>query len=304
VSKSASRIPGGLLGIGLLSVCAVASAQQLEPRAYAPSPVDANIAGAPYTYQTGNVVTDPSLPVQNVDAKVNAVTPYYDRTFSFLGRSASAILALPYVWAKVTGDVGEESRSLTRSGQGDLQLRLASNILGGPALTSKEFAQWTPGTTLGASLTVTMPTGQYDGTKLINIGTNRWAFRPELGLLHPVGKWTFELYTGVWFFTANDDYFGGHRRTQDALLELQAHVIYAFIPGLWLALDGTWYAGGQTTLDGVLDADRQQNTRIGATLAVPLGKGHLIKLAWARGATVRIGQNFTTYGLTYQFRWF
>jgi len=263
-----------------------------------------NIVGAPYLYQTGAVITDPSLPFKDVDAKINAVAAFYDRTFSFFGRSASALLTVPYVWAKVTGEVGEQTRTVTRSGQGDIQTRFSTNLFGGPALTPQEFAHTIPKTTLGASLVVSMPTGQYDGTKLINIGTNRWAFKPQLGLSHPAGHWTFEIYTGVWLFTANDDFFGGHRRTQDPIFALQGHVAYTFVPGLWLALDGTWYSGGQTEVDGVLDADRQKNTRIGATLAVPLGHGHSVKLAWAKGATTRIGQDFATYGLTYQFRWF
>ena len=282
----------------------VASAQQLEPRAYAPSPVGVDILGAPFGYQWGSVITDPSLPVQNVDAKVEAVAPFYNRTFSFFGRSASALVAMPWVWAQVSGDVGEERRSISRSGQGDLQLRLASNIFGSPALTPQEFAHEAPRTTLGASLTVLMPTGQYDPTKLINIGTNRWAFKPELGLVHPVGKWTFEAYVGGWFFTVNDDFFGGHRRAQDPILALQAHVIYTFLPGLWLSLDGTWYSGGQTVLDRVTQFDRQQNSRIGATAAVPLGHGHMLKVAWAKGASVRVGQDFSAVGLTYQYRWF
>ena len=282
----------------------VASAQQLEPRAYAPSPVGVSILGAPYAYQWGSVITDPSLPVQNVDAKVDAVAAFYNRTFSFFGRSASALVAMPWVWAKVSGDVGEERRSISRSGQGDLQLRLASNILGGPALTPQEFAREAPSTTLGASLTVLMPTGQYDPSKLINIGTHRWAFKPELGLAHPIGKWTLEAYVGGWFFTVNDDFFGGHRRAQDPILAVQAHVIYTFLPGLWLSLDGTWYSGGQTIVDGVAGFDRQQNSRIGATAAVPIGHGHMLKLAWAKGASVRVGQDFSAVGLTYQYRWF
>ena len=155
------------------------------------------------------MITDPSLPVQNVDAKVNDVSAFYERTFAFLGREASAAIVLPYVWAKATGEVFEQTRSITRSGQGDMVLRLASNILGGPALTRKEFARAPQETTLGASLVVSMPTGQYDGTKLVNIGTNRWAFKPELGFSQPVGRWRFDLYAGAWFFTANDDFFGG-----------------------------------------------------------------------------------------------
>ncbi len=308
IGETAGRswAPRGLLLALALAVAGLgtARAQQLEPRAYAPSPIDVNIVGAPFTYQTGAVVTDPSLPVKDVDAKVESVSPFYDRTFSFFGRTASAILVVPYVWAKATGEVGNQERSLTRSGPGDLQFRFATNLFGGPALTPQEFAHTKPGTTLGASLVVSMPTGQYDGTKLVNIGSNRWAFKPELGFVHPIGKWTLELYTGVWFFTANDDFFGGRRRTQDPMLSLQGHVVYTFVPGLWLAVDGTWYSGGQTAVNGLLDLDRQQNTRIGATLAVPLGQRHSLKAAWAKGASVRIGQDFTTYGLTYQYRWF
>jgi len=295
----------GACALGLLSICASkAAAQQLEPRAYAPAPVGLDIVGMPFVYQTGSVVTDPSLPIKDVDAHVELLAAFYDRTFSFFGRSASALLAFPYVWAKVSGEVFEERRTVTRSGQGDLQLRLASNILGGPALTPAEFARTPLKPTLGGSLTILMPTGQYFGDKLINIGTNRWSFKPELGLSWPLGRWTFELYSGVWLYTANDDFFGGHRRAQDPLVALQGHVLYTFVPGLWLAVDGTWYAGGRTSLDGVAGADRQENSRVGMTLAVPLGGGHALKAAWAKGATTRLGQNFTTVGLTYQYHWF
>jgi Putative MetA-pathway of phenol degradation len=269
-----------------------------------PAPVDLNIVSVPYVYQTGSVITDPSLPVQNVDAKVNVVTAFYERTFAFLGREAGAAIVLPYVWAKATGEVFEETRSITRSGQGDMGLRLASNILGGPALTKEEFARSPQKTTLGASLVVSMPTGQYDGTKLVNIGTHRWAFKPELGFSQPAGPWRFDFYAGAWFFTPNDDFFGGNRRTQDSMVALQGHVIYTFPPGLWLALDGTWYSGGQTTVNGELKADRQDNARIGATIAVPIGRAQSLKAAWSRGATVRFGQNFTTVGVTYQYLWF
>ena len=299
------RVPGRKAAFAVAAVlfAAAASAQQLEPRAYAPSPVGVNIVGIPYAYQWGAVITDPSLPVKDVNAKVNAVAAFYDRTFSFFGREASLLVAMPWIWAKATGEVGEELRSISRSGQGDLQLRLASNILGGPALTPQEFQHAEHKTTLGGSLSVSMPTGQYDPTKLVNIGTNRWAFKPELGLVQPVGKWTFEGYVGGWFFTANDDFLG-KRLTQDPILELQGHVIYTFLPGLWLAVDGTWYSGGQSLVDGAPHTERQQNSRIGATLAVPIGRNQLLKAAWAKGATVRIGQDFTTVGLTYQYRWF
>ncbi len=295
----------GLVLAGLLLMeLGAASAQQLTPRAYVPAPINLNIVSLPYGYQTGSVLTDPSLPVQNVEATVNGVAAFYERTFALFGREASAALSLPYVWAKATGEVFEQARSVSRSGQGDMVVRLASNIFGGPALTRVEFARAPQQTTLGASLIVSMPTGQYDGSKLVNIGTNRWAFKPELGFSHPTGPWRFDLYAGAWFFTPNDNFFGGQRRTQDPLFALQGHVIYTFPPGLWLALDGTWYSGGQTTVNGVLKADRLDNTRIGATVSVPIGHQQWLKAAWSKGATVRFGQNFTTVGVTYQYVWF
>jgi hypothetical protein len=288
----------GLLG------AALASAQQLEPRSYSAAPVGLNFVVLPYVYSSGSVVTDPSLPIQNVDARIHAAALFYARTFPLFGRSASVAASMPWVWGTVTGDVFEERRTVTRSGQGDMQVRLAVNLLGGPALTPAEFARQPPKTTLGASLQVVMPTGQYDGERLINIGTNRWAFRPELGLSHPAGKWTFELHTGAWFFTPNDDFFGGQRRTQDPIFAVQGHVGYSFRPTFWLSANLTYYAGGRTTLDGVLKDDRQSNARVGMTLAVPVFRGHSLKAAWSRGATTRIGQNFTTLSAAYQYRWF
>jgi hypothetical protein len=298
--KRPALLAGALFAAG----AAAASAQQLEPRAYVPVPVGANIVGMPFVYQSGSVVTDPSLPIQNVHAKVETLAAFYDRSFSFFGRSATALVTVPYAWAQVTGDVFEQARRVTRSGLGDMQMRLSSNIFGSPALSPREFASTPIRTALGASLTVTAPTGQYDGRKLINIGTNRWGFKPEVGLSAPIGRWTLELYAGAWFYTPNDDFFGGHRRTQDPLATLQGHIGYNFRPGLWLSLDGTWYSGGQTTTAGAPDDDRLKNTRLGATLAIPLGHGHALKLAGARGATTRFGQNFTTVGLTYQYHWF
>jgi hypothetical protein len=292
------------LACGLLLGAAAIQAQQLEPRAYSPAPVGLNIIVVPYLYSTGSVVTDPSLPIENVSAKINFVIPTYVRTFSLFGRESSAALAFPYVWGNVSGDVMEQRREVTRSAQGDMAVRLVTNLIGDPAMTPQEFVRAKPRRTLGASLVVSMPTGQYDGTKLINIGSNRWAFKPEIGISQPLGKWDFDLYAGAWFFTTNDDFFGGVTRSQKPIVALQGHVSYTFRPGLWLALDGTWYSGGQTTVGGVPHADRQDNARIGLTLSVPLSRAQSIKAVWTRGATTRIGQNFTTYSLAYQFRWF
>jgi len=296
----------GAAALVLLAVAAArpAAAQQLEPRAYSPSPVGTNFFGIAYTNSSGDVVFDPSLPFTDVSANVNAATPFYGHTFGLFGRTASIAAVLPYAWGTVEGNVGETFRQAKRSGFGDFGLRFGCNLYGNPALSPREFAATKPRTTFGFSLSVTAPTGEYDETKLINIGTHRWAFKPELGFSQPVGRWWFDLYAGAWFFTTNHDFYGGQTREQDPLIVVQGHVSYTFKPRLWLALDATWYRGGSTTLNGVVNADRQENSRLGLTLAIPLPRNHGLKFGYAKGTTTRVGSKLDTISVAWQFLWF
>jgi hypothetical protein len=263
-----------------------------------------NFLGLNYRRSTGGVGVDPSLPLENVSAEVDTVSLGYAHTFGLLGRSASISFVLPYSHADVSGDVFEQQRAVTRSGLADPRVRLAVNLFGGPALNREEFAARKPTTSLGASLTVVAPFGKYDSSRLINLGSNRWAVKPEIGVYQPLGPWSLELYGGAWFYTDNDNFFRGARREQDPIATLQAHVGYTFRPGLWLAADATYYAGGQSTVNGVRNDDRQANTRVGLTLSVPVGQGHSLKLNWSEGVSERIGTNFTTLGVTWQYTWF
>jgi hypothetical protein len=294
------------LWLTFLSLVAVSQsvAQELEPRSYSPSPVGANFLVIAYTNTTGGVLFDPSLPFSDVDANLDALALGYGRTFGLFGRSASALIALPYVRGDLSGNVGEQARAISRSGLADPRIKLSVNLLGGPALTPAEFARRTPVTTLGASLTVVPPTGQYDSSKLINIGSNRWSFKPEIGVSVPLDRWYLEGYAGVWLFTDNDDFFGGQHREQDPITSFQLHASYTFRPRLWLAVDSTWYTGGRSTVDGARRNDLQSNARIGLTLSLPLGARQSLKLTWTDGATTRIGGDFSTFGVAWQYAWF
>jgi hypothetical protein len=263
-----------------------------------------NFLGLSYLRSTGGAGVDPSLPLENVSAEVDTVSLGYARTFGLLGRSASIGFVLPYSRADVSGDLREQQRAVTRSGLADPRLRLAINLFGGPAVNREEFAALTPSTTLGTSLTIVAPFGRYDSDRLINLGSNRWAFKPEIGVYQPLGPWSLELYGGAWFYADNDDFLGRFRREQEPIATLQAHVSYTFRPGLWLAADATYYAGGRTTINGVQRDDRQENTRVGLTFSLPIAKGHSLKLKWSEGVTERIGTNFTTFGATWQYTWF
>jgi hypothetical protein len=258
------------------------------------------VTGFNYTY--GDVVLDPTLPIKDLEAKVESPMIGFVRTFSLFGLTSQAFVMLSYSWAQASGNVLSEDSSITRSGFGDTRFRVSTLLLGAPAATIEEFAKSSPQTVLGVSLTVTAPTGQFFSNKLINLGTNRWSFKPEIGLSYKVTEqWLFDLYTGIWFFTNNDTFYPGTSvRSQNPLVSLQTHFSYNFNPLMWAALDFTYYTGGQSSVNDVYQDDRQNNTRIGATFNLPVSKQNSIKLAYSSGAIVRFGANFSIISIAWQ----
>lgn len=279
--------------------------QDLDPRAYARIPVNATTLITGFSYQYGDVVTDPTLPVKNIAATVLAPSVGVARSFSLFKLSSQAMVALPYSWAYVEGQVGNQQESVSRSGLADMRLRLSVLVHGAPAATLAEFAKAPRKTIIGVSLNVTVPTGQFFSDKIINIGTHRFAFRPELALSQPIGKrWLIDVYSGVWFFTKNSSYYPGDAvRTQDPMGAFQAHLSYNIGPLMWVALDATYYVGGKSSVDDVYNDDRQNNSRIGATAVMPVGKRNSIKFSVSKGAIVRAGQNFTSFSIGWQTTW-
>ncbi len=177
------------------------------------------------------------------------------------------------------------------------------NFIGAPALSMKEFADYQQDLIVGASLQVGLPTGQYDADRLINIGSNRWFVKPELGVSKAWGPWTLELSTAATIFGDNDDFYGGQRREQDPIYSLQGHLVYSFRSGIWAALTGTYFTGGRTTVDGVRKDDLQESSRVGATLALPVNRRHSIKLYASTGLSIRTGTDFDAIGAAWQYRW-
>jgi len=283
---------------------APAGAQDMEPRAYAPSPIGVRFVMAGVTRSSGGVVVDPSLPIEDVHAVVTTPVVGGGTTFSLFGRTAIAALVIPYARVRATGRIEEVAQEASRSGMADWRAKLSVNLLGGRALTAREFATARPKTVAGMSFTVAPPLGQYFPDKLVNLGANRWGFKPEVGISHEIRRWTIEGYVGAWLFTDNDEFYpGSSLRTQDPIVGLQAHATYTFRPRLFIALDGTWYSGGTTTINGVPKADLQRNSRLGATLALPLTSKQSVKIAYTTGATTRIGGDFDTVAAFWQFSW-
>jgi len=281
----------------------ISTAQELVPAAYTPAPYGVNVLNLAAVYNSGDLAFDPSGPIEDASARIGISTLGYIRTLNVAGRSANIGVIVPYVLGHLEGLYLGEAAFADRSGLGDLGVRMAVNLFGAPAMSPEEFSTYRARTLIGASLIVKAPTGQYDPTKLINIGTNRWAFKPEVGVVRVMGRWAIDAYVGGWFFTDNADFFGGLTREQDPILSTQVHVRYLFRPGLWAAVDGNYWRGGQTTVDGRTNDDLQRNSRVGATVSIRLARGHGLRVAASRGAVTRIGGDFSSIGVSYGYSW-
>jgi hypothetical protein len=281
----------------------IGHAQTMEPLSYTNSPIGLNFLIAGYTHQSGSVLVDPSLPIKNVRATVESAFLTYSHVVDCWGQSGSLALVVPYAWLSASGDVLEQNRSVDRTGLSDLSLRLSVNLYGAPALSLSEFPTYHQDTIIGVSLRVSAPSGQYFPSKLVNIGTNRWSFAPEVGLSKGLGRWTFEAAPSVIFFTDNDKFLGNNVRREGTLFSAQGHVIYNFNRRLWVALDADYYTGGRTALNGSLDDDLQRNSRWGGTFAYSLAKHNSIKLYFSSGLAAREGTDFRIVGIAWQYRW-
>jgi hypothetical protein len=287
----------------LAVIAAPARAQDIEPRAYSNAPVGVNFLIAGYAYTRGGLSFDPAVPVTNAHLNSSNAVLAYATVLDLWGMSGKVDAVVPYTWLSGTADYRAEPVQRTVDGFANPAFRLSVNFYGAPALTLKEFADWEQDLIIGASLRVTAPWGQYDASKVVNIGTNRWSFKPEVGISKAVGPWTLELQAAATVFTDNEDFYGGSKRSQDPLYSLQAHLIYGFRSGIWASLDGTYFAGGRTTVNGALNYDLQQNWRIGGTLAFPVDRANSIKFYASSGVSARTDNNYDLIGVAWQYRW-
>ena len=302
-SRPASRIASLLAGLTLaaLAMAGRAGAQDLEPRAYSNAPVGLNFVVAGYAYTEGAVSLD-SLPITDARLNVHAAVTAYVRTLDVWGHAGKIDLVLPYAWLSGSAKVNGVPKERVVDGPGDPRLRFSVLLYGAPALTFQEFESYQPDLTVGASLAVTAPLGQYDSDKLVNIGTNRWSFKPEVGISKTWGPFTLELSGAATFYTDNPDFFGGHTLEREPLYAAQAHAIYHTRFGLWAAVDTTYYFGGTTIVDGER-GERQEHLRVGITLAIPVNRYNSIKLYGSTGAIARGGGDYKTVGIAWQLRW-
>jgi len=208
-----------------------ARAQFTDPRTYDNTPVGVSQLELAYAYANANASIETSLVIAGAELHLNLGTVEYTRYFSVFHRTAWAQAIVPIAGTNIRG---------SRTGAGDSSYELALLVKGGRALSVTQFASYTPTTTVGVSLTVTAPTGQYNASKVLNLGSDRWSFKPEIGISHPFGSkqpWVVDAYANAYFYTDNTSFHGVEILRQQALPGLEGHVSYTFASNLWVSLD-------------------------------------------------------------------
>jgi len=298
---------------GLLAACSANAvrSQDLSPRAYVITPIHWNAVTVTYSFSDGDVLLNGSVPITDGTARLNTEVLTYFHTMNFFGRSANISASLPYSSGHLKGTFMDNETRVYRSGLMDSSYRFSVNLMGGPAMTPREYQSWRQKTILGVSLRMVAPTGQYDPTKLINLGANRWAFKPEFGYSRRWGHWVLDGYAGAWFFTTNPEFFshnaffaGSRSQSQAPVSSFEGHFSYDVRPRFWISLDGNFWYGGRTSVSGVENTvSLQKNSRVGVTASVPVTKRQSLKFSYNNGAYVRFGGDFQTVSVAWQYSW-
>jgi hypothetical protein len=295
------RVTGRLVGV-LMALAGPLGAQELEPRALQNAPIGMNLFGALTGYSRGNLLVDPAVPITDASAEVWSLALAYYRAISLFGQSGKIGLVAPLYTGKWEGTVAGIDTATSRTGLADPRFSLSWNFLGAPALTRSGIRAYRHRTVAGIQLTVQAPLGQYYPDRLINLGLNRWSFQPRLGISRPINsRLTLEAYGAVTFYTANHDYYGGTELSQDPFMEGQLHAIYSFAnPGTWVAGSVGYGTGGRITV-GDVTQDKLQNARASASFRYPIAMQHALKLVYINGITTRLGADYDTFQLAWQY---
>lgn len=294
----------------LFSLAAVAAtligtgAQADGARDWLNAPADMNFIYYYYTYSNSETSISSPLPVDGAEVSAHVPILRYARTFDLGGRIAGVQLVVPYAFidAQLTG--ARVGRSI--DGIGDITAIFLTNIYGAPALSLQQFATWKPeGDYLTAAIGVTMPTGSYKETRLINPGKNRWAFKPQLAWGTPIDDKTwFTMNGAVELYQDNDDYFGGGKLEQDPLVTIDGHYSVNMNRAAWVSADAIWTTGGETEVNGVAKGNRQNTLRLGISGSMNFSPTDAVSAAITTTVAKKdYTANATTFQISYSKIW-
>lgn len=296
-----------LVALALLLVAGGPAAEDIEPRRWTPLPVGTTVAGVGVARGSGDVAFDPVLKIEDTTLEVTTTLVSVVHAFDLLGRTARLDVLLPHQHARWEGLLDGEPRTVDRRGSADPRLRLSVLLLGAPALRGQKFLAYRDShpvnTVVGAALALTLPLGEYQRDKLLNLGQNRFAIQPQLGVVHTRGPWSYELTGSVSFFTDNNEFLVDHTRTQDPVLLLQAHAVYADPRGWWASAGAAYDWGGASTIDGVAKDDYREDLLYGGALGLSINRQTSVQLTYvANRAQTEIGSDMDTLALGLSIR--
>jgi hypothetical protein len=294
-----------LLVLGAPWLC---RAQDLEPRRWSHLPIGTSFAGAAYSYTEADIFFDPVQQIEDVEMELHTWTAHYLYSFELFQKSARIGFVQPYQEGHWDGLVNGVPASIERNGFADSVLRFAINLYGAPPLKGKEFAAYRAKvdveTIVGGALSVQLPTGEYMEDKLINLGTNRYTFRPQFGVVHNRGKWSMELTGEASLYTDNNDFFNGNKLENDPLYTAQTHLVYTFLPGLWAALSVGYGYGGEATINGVDKNDTREYLAWAFSAGFPITPALGIKVGYLGSrAQEPVGQDSDTIATGFLIFW-
>lgn len=279
-------------------------AQFTDPHTYDNTPVDVNQIELVYDYARANASIDTSLIVPDAEFNLNQGTVDYTRYFSFVHRVAWLQAGVPL--AGLDGSVTGTNIRGSIAGTGDSSYAFYMLLKGGPALSVAQFASYKPATTVGVSLSITAPTGLYNADKILNLGSNRWSFKPEIAVSHPFGpgqKWEFDGYANIYFYTDNSSYHGTEILRQLPLAGLEGHISYSFTPSVWASLDTRYSFGGDNYVNSVNQNDAQQNLILGSEVGISLNPQNLLVFEFAKALVHDNGLAATGFAMKYTYSW-
>jgi hypothetical protein len=272
----------------LLAFSVMAMSQDIEPRRWTPLPVGTNVASVGYIQSDGEISFDPVLKIEDATYKSKETIFSLLHAFGLLGKSARFDLRLPHKSTRWKGLLGGVPASTGRTGLGDPIVRLSVNFFGAPALGPRELRRYRAerpvNTVAGAAVAITLPLGDYEKDKLLNLGQNRFSIRPQLGVVHTRGPWSYELTGSVFFYTDNNEFFGTTRE-QDPLLTAQSHVTYTSPRGWWASIGAAYDAGGESRIDGERKDDRRSEFLYGISAGLSVNRHSSLKFAYVGSRT-------------------
>jgi hypothetical protein len=246
-------------------------AQGEGPRVYLPAPVGTNVISATWMDLESNMNFAGNILLPDADISSTVYAVNYNRYFALGDRLAE-------IWvtgiggningSATTSPIGEVSASV--SGIADPYIAMRVGLMGAPALEAADFMKTPPGFQLYALAGLSLPWGDYEQSRPLNLGTNRWSLRLGLPMVMPLGKkpgstW-LEIHPNIYFYGDNDEPFRATTRSQDALYVLESHLSHNFTSKFWASLDLRYQYGGETTTDRTNDDNKVNRLGGGVSL--------------------------------------